>query len=61
MAGNAGPRLDDADGVTGLAVTNFQVGQEEVVDQLGYGGVIVPGNGVVEVHGRLGDEVEYRR
>ncbi|MNO43099.1 hypothetical protein D3C76_333120 [compost metagenome] len=61
VTGDPGAGLDDADRVTGLAVADVQVRQEEVVDELADGGVIVAGDGVVEVHGGFRDEVEHRR
>ena len=47
IAGDFCTRLDDAHGIAGLAVTDVEVRQEEVVDDLVDSGVIFPGNGVV--------------
>ncbi|SPA41445.1 exported protein of unknown function [Cupriavidus taiwanensis] len=60
-AHQARARLDDAHRIAGLAVADGQVGQEEVVDQAAHGVVVVRGDGAVEVHRRLRDEVEHRR
>ncbi|KAG0732372.1 hypothetical protein G6F23_014384 [Rhizopus arrhizus] len=58
MADELGAGLDDADGVAGLAVADFQVGQEEIVQQAVGGVGIARGDGAVEVHGGLRHEVE---
>jgi len=54
IAGDLGACLDDAHGVTGLAVADVQVRQEEVVDDLADSGVIFTGNRVVEIHRGFG-------
>src|SRR5450830_1569261 len=53
--------LDDTDGIAGLAVADFQVRQEEIIDQLTHGSVVFLGDGMVKIHRCLRNEVEYRR
>src|SRR3546814_4110263 len=53
--------LDDADRITGPPVADLRIGHEEGIENAGRGRFVIGGNGAVEVHRRLRDEVEHRR